>query len=72
MAPAAALFGLCGYHWRRLPARVHHTLVTAGFTVGGLGYLVTGIVFAHHDGSSVVIGATLLLFAVGIGTAFGR
>jgi MFS family permease len=70
-APAGALFGLCGYHWRRLPARVHHVLVTAGFAVGGIGYLLTGIVFAHQQHSSVVIGATLLVFAVGIGTAFG-
>ncbi len=47
------------------------TLVTAGYAVGGAGYLVTGLVFAHQERSSVVIGATLLLFAVGIGTAFG-
>lgn len=70
-APAGALFGLCGYHWRRLPARVHHALVTAGFAVGGLGYLVTAIALAHQESSSVVIAATLLLFGVGIGTAFG-
>lgn len=70
-APGAALFGFCGYHWRRLPARVHHTLVTAGFTVGAIGYLATAVLFAHQEHSSVAIAATLLLFGAGIGTAFG-
>ncbi len=38
-APAAAVFGAAGYWWRRLPSRVHPTLVPAGFLVAGLVYL---------------------------------
>ncbi|MBO0841226.1 MAG: MFS transporter, partial [Sciscionella sp.] len=30
-APGAAAFGLCGYHWRRLPERVHHLLTVGGY-----------------------------------------
>jgi EmrB/QacA subfamily drug resistance transporter len=69
-APAGVLFGLCGYYWRRLPARSHHLLVTIGFAVGAAGYLITATVFAGRS-SSVVIAASLLVFAVGVGTAFG-
>jgi MFS family permease len=37
--PFAAVFGLAGYNWRRLPAAVRRVLVPAGLTVGILAYL---------------------------------
>ncbi|MBP2327892.1 EmrB/QacA subfamily drug resistance transporter [Kibdelosporangium banguiense] len=69
-APSGVLFGLCGYYWRRLPARSHHLLVPIGFAVGAAGYLITAILLADRP-SSLVIAASLLVFAVGVGTAFG-
>jgi EmrB/QacA subfamily drug resistance transporter len=69
-APAAAAFGLAGYHWRRIPARWHHTLTTAGFLVGGAGYLVSAVLFDAGHESSVTIAAGLLLFGIGMGGAF--
>jgi MFS family permease len=38
-APAAAAFGATGYWWWRLPARLHHALVPAGFALTALAYL---------------------------------
>ena len=37
--PFAAVFGLAGYNWRRLPAAARRVLVPAGLTVGILAYL---------------------------------
>ena len=37
--PFAAVFGLAGYNWRRLPAAARRILVPAGLTVGILAYL---------------------------------
>jgi hypothetical protein len=37
--PFAAVFGLAGYNWRRLPAACRRVLVPAGLTVGILAYL---------------------------------
>ena len=70
IAPAAAAFGLCGFYWRRLPARAHHTLTTIGFLLGGAGYLEVGLVLGAgvHGGITVQIG--LLLFGIGMGVAF--
>jgi hypothetical protein len=70
IAPAAAAFGLCGFYWRRLPARVHHALTTIGFLLGGAGYLDVGLVLGAgvHGGAALQVG--LLLFGVGMGVAF--
>jgi hypothetical protein len=37
--PFAAVFGLAGYNWRRLPAAARRVIVPAGLTVGILAYL---------------------------------
>ncbi len=42
-APAAAVFGLCGYFWRRLPAGWHPYLVVAGCAFGALGFAAVGV-----------------------------
>ncbi len=71
--PFAAVFGLAGYNWRRLPAAARRVLVPAGLTVGILAYLAlaaglhgTGLHGAGHDGG---IGALTWagLTAVGLG-----
>ncbi|HKN98798.1 MAG TPA: MFS transporter [Pseudonocardiaceae bacterium] len=69
-APAAAGFGLAGYHWRRLPTRWHHALPTVGYVVGGAGYLAAAAVLGTRHDSSVLIAACLLLFGIGMGGAF--
>src|SRR5580693_5215201 len=48
-APCAVLFGLCGFFWRRLPARSHHLLPPAGCLVAVAGYAVVAV--AVHSGT---------------------
>jgi MFS family permease len=61
--PFAAVFGLAGYNWRRLPAAARRVLVPAGLTVGILAYL------ALAEGLHASIGALTWvgLAAVGLG-----
>ena len=47
--PFAAVFGLAGYNWRRLPAAARRVLVPAGLTVGILAYLA--LAAGLHGGS---------------------
>ena len=48
--PLAGMFGLVGYFWRRLPARVHPLLVPAGLTLLAVAYL--GLAVAVRGGSA--------------------
>ena len=66
-APGAAAFGATGYLWRRLPSRVHHALVPAGFAVAVLAYL--GLAATLQAGTSG--GPWLLVLLVIYGTGFG-
>jgi MFS family permease len=66
-APGAAAFGATGYFWRRLPARVHHALVPAGFAVAALAYL--GLAATLQAGTRG--GPWLPLLLVVYGTGFG-
>ena len=66
--PFAAVFGLAGYNWRRLPAPAHRVLVPAGLTVGILAYLALA---AGLHGAGSPGGITALTWAglatVGLG-----
>jgi MFS family permease len=66
--PFAAVFGLAGYNWRRLPAAARRVLVPAGLTVGILAYLALAAGL-HSAGSHGGIGALTWagLTAVGLG-----
>ena len=72
--PFAAVFGLAGYNWRRLPAAVRRVLVPAGLTVGILAYLAlaAGLHGAGLHGAGPARGHRrshlgLALTAVGLG-----
>ena len=66
--PFAAVFGLAGYNWRRLPAAARRVLVPAGLTVGILAYLAlaAGLHSAGHTGGISALTWTGLA-AVGLG-----
>jgi MFS family permease len=66
--PFAAVFGLAGYNWRRLPAPACRVLVPAGLTVGILAYLALAAGL-HSAGSHASITALTWtgLAAVGLG-----
>ena len=71
--PFAAVFGLAGYNWRRLPAAARRVLVPAGLTVGILAYLALAVGLhgagLHGAGLHGGIGALTWagLTAVGLG-----
>ena len=66
--PFAAVFGLAGYNWRRLPAAARRVLVPAGLTVGILAYLAlaAGLHGAGSHGGITALTWTGLA-AVGLG-----
>ena len=61
--PFAAVFGLAGYNWRRLPAAARRVLVPAGLTVGILAYLALAQGLHASIGALTWVG----LAAVGLG-----
>jgi MFS family permease len=66
--PFAAVFGLAGYNWRRLPAPARRVLVPVGLTVGILAYLAlaAGLHSAGSHGGITALTWTGLA-AVGLG-----
>lgn len=68
--PFAAVFGLAGYNWRRLPAAARRVLVPAGLTVGILAYLAlaSGLHGAgSHGGNTALTWAGLVAVGLGLG-----
>jgi MFS family permease len=63
--PFAAVFGLAGYNWRRLPAGARRVLVPAGLTVGILAYLA--LAAGLHAGVGGLTWAGLTAVGLGLG-----
>jgi MFS family permease len=70
-APAGATFGLFGFYWRNLPARLQPSLIPGGFVLTAVAYLL--IAYAFGDGSSggALLYVGLVLFGAAMGCAFG-
>jgi MFS family permease len=66
-APCAVAFGLCGYFWRRLPARWHPFLTPAGCLAGAAGY--AGAAVTLHSGGSGGLPLQVCLVVTGSGLA---
>jgi hypothetical protein len=65
--PMSATFGLLGFYWRKLPARLHHVLGPVGLALCTVGYL--GIAVAMRSGGQ---GAPLMWAALVVtGAGFG-
>ena len=69
-APSAVAFGLCGYFWRRLPARWHPYLTPAGCAVGAVGYLGIALTLRAGDSGGLALQAWLIGDAAGLALAF--
>jgi MFS family permease len=71
--PFAAVFGLAGYNWRRLPAAARRVLVPAGLAVTVAAYL--GLATGLHDGSRggawALTWAGLAAVGLGLGLSVG-
>jgi MFS transporter len=65
--PLAGVFGLVGYYWRALPARIHHTVSPVGMAISVLAYL--GIAAGLQDGrqDSPLLWAALVVCGAGMG-----
>jgi MFS family permease len=61
--PMAAVFGLTGYYWRRLPAAARRFVVPAGLAAGGAAYLALAAGLQAGTGALTWIG----LAGVGLG-----
>ncbi|HEV2784092.1 MAG TPA: MFS transporter [Actinophytocola sp.] len=69
-APAAAVFGLFGFYWRRLPGRIHHLLTPAGFVLTVGAYLIVAAALRGGTHGGVWLQVGLLGFAAAMGAAF--
>jgi MFS family permease len=70
LAPAGVTFGLFGFYWRKLPARIHHLLTPVGFAVAVIGYLTVALSLADGGRGGELLPLGLVLFGVGMGSAF--
>ena len=63
--PMAVVFGLAGYHWRRLPAAARKVLVPAGLAVSAAAYLSLAAGLHRHNG--VLTWTGLAVVGLGLG-----
>jgi MFS family permease len=68
-APSAAVFGLCGLLWNKLPERWHNAVIPVGLGICAIG--ITGLAFTVGSNTSAyVIGAILITYGFGGGFGF--
>jgi predicted MFS family arabinose efflux permease len=70
IAPAGAAFGLFGFYWRKLPARIHHLLTPVGFALAVVSYLAMGLALVDGGQGGGLLTVGLLLFGASMGAAF--
>ncbi|HLI42218.1 MAG TPA: MFS transporter [Streptosporangiaceae bacterium] len=68
-APTAAVFGLCGYFWRRLPQRAHHLLPPLGCLAAAGGY--AGVALLARSGGTGGAPLQAVLIVTGAALALG-
>lgn len=69
-APCAAAFGLCGYFWRRLPARSHSFLTPFGCLAGALGYAALALDLRGGGSGGALLQVALVLTGGALALAF--
>ncbi len=69
-APAALVFGFCGYFWRRLPTRSHHLLAPAGCLVAVGGYLAIALVLRSGGPGGLALQAAMIVTVASMALAF--
>ncbi len=69
-APCALVFGICGYFWRRLPARSHHLLTPAGCLAAVGGYLAVGIVLRSGGQGGLALQAAMVVTGAALALGF--
>jgi MFS family permease len=69
-APCALAFGLCGYFWRRLPARWHPFLTVCGCALGACGYAAVALNQRGGGSGGLALQAFLVLTGGSLALAF--
>jgi MFS family permease len=69
-APCALVFGLCGYFWRRLPARSHHWLAPLGALVAVGGYAALALDLRSGTSGGVLLQVVLVITCAALALGF--
>ncbi len=69
-APCAVVFGLCGYFWRRLPARSHPFLTPLGCLVGAAGYAAVALNQRSGGSGGLLLQLSLVVLGGSLALAF--
>jgi hypothetical protein len=69
-APAAAMFGLCAFYWRKLPARVHPMITPAGFLVAAAAFAALALDLRTGTHGGPMLQVELLVFGSAMGVAY--
>jgi EmrB/QacA subfamily drug resistance transporter len=71
MAPGGVVFGLCGFYWNKLPARVHAALTPVGYVGSAAAYALLALSLRDGSHGGALFFVALLLFGLSMGPAFG-
>ncbi|WP_328446991.1 MFS transporter [Amycolatopsis sp. NBC_00438] len=71
MAPGGVVFGLCGFFWNRLPARIHAALTPIGYVGSAVAYGLLALSLRDGGHGGALFFTALTLFGLSMGPAFG-
>jgi MFS family permease len=69
-APCAVAFGICGYFWRRLPARSHQVLAPLGCLVAVIGYACVALDVRSGTNGGALLQVALVVTGAGLAIGF--
>jgi EmrB/QacA subfamily drug resistance transporter len=69
-APCALAFGICGFFWRRLPARVHHLLTPVGCLAAVALYAALGLDLASGTRGGPLLQVILVMLGASLALGF--
>ncbi|HEY2522110.1 MAG TPA: MFS transporter [Streptosporangiaceae bacterium] len=69
-APSALVFGLVGFYWNRLPARLHHLLTPAGCVAAVVAYVLLGLDLASGGRGGFWLLVVLVLLGASLAAGF--
>jgi hypothetical protein len=68
--PCALAFGICGYFWRRMPARSHHLIAPLGFLAAVGGYLAIALDLRSGTSGGALLQVALVVTGAALALGF--
>jgi predicted MFS family arabinose efflux permease len=68
--PGGVFFALASLNWRRVPARWHRRMITAGLLLGGVAMVLVALAFRSGHGPGPLFWVSQVCFGLGFGSAF--